>query len=111
MFEGKIPATENTGSKEPMRTSVTSCSAQVQTFHDLRRWKLLFADSFLSGGDGGKDACQGDSGGPLVFMVFISPLIRKLFIGPKSDHCLGCYSLRQSSCGILLKLLDFSKLF
>ena len=29
---GKIPATGNTGLKEVMRTSVTSCSAQVQTF-------------------------------------------------------------------------------
>ena len=48
----------------------------------------MSAENFFSGGDGGKDACQGDSGGPLVFMVFISPLIRKLFIGPKSDHCL-----------------------
>ena len=56
--------------------------------------------TFFSGGNGGKDACQGDSGGPLVFMVFINPfddsndsgfitpLIRKLFIGPKSHHCL-----------------------
>ena len=48
----------------------------------------MSADNFFSGGDGGKDACQGDSGGPLVFMVFISPSIRKPFIGPKSDHCL-----------------------
>ena len=48
----------------------------------------MSADNFFSGGYGGKDACQGDSGGPLVFMVFISPLIRKLFIGPKSDHYL-----------------------
>ena len=90
MFEGKIPATENIGLKEPMRTSVTSCSAQVQTFHAFHAfmWKLLSVENFFSGGDGGKDACQGDSGGPLVFMVFISPLIRKLFIGPKSDHCL-----------------------
>ena len=88
MFEGKRPATGNTGLKEPMRTSVTLCSVQVQTFHAFHAfmWKLLSAETFFSGGDGGKDACQGDSGGPLVFMVFISPLMRKLFIGPKSDH-------------------------
>ena len=49
MFEGKIPATENTGLKELMRTSVISCSAQVQTFHAFHAfmWKLLSAETFF----------------------------------------------------------------